>query len=76
MWLDTAAAYAPGFTLDNINERKCRRDINYVLGGLIRDLVLGGNAGIVANAEEYYTGTELTGIPEAQKMKLSLHSRK
>jgi len=64
--IDTETAY-PGLGLDDINQRKCRRDINYVLGGLIRDLVLGGNSGIVTNAEFYFTGTELTGIPETQK---------
>jgi len=39
------------------------QDIGSVLEGLIRDLCLGGNAGIVNVAESYFTGTELTGIP-------------
>ena len=48
--LDTETAY-PSLGLSDIHQRKCRRDINYILGGLIRDLVLGGNSGIVTNAE-------------------------
>ena len=52
----------PEANLSDENERKCRRDINIVLSGLIRDLVLGGNTGIVTAAEEYFTGTQLTGI--------------
>jgi hypothetical protein len=57
----------PSLGLSNLNESKCRRDINYVISGLIRDIILGGNAGIVTAAEFYYTGSELTGIPEAQR---------
>ena len=57
----------PTLGLSDINERKCRRDINFIISGLIRDLILGGNAGIVTAAESYFTGTELTGIPEAQR---------
>jgi hypothetical protein len=57
----------PSLGLSNINERKCRRDINFIISGLLRDLILGGNAGIVTAAESYFTGTELTGIPEAQR---------
>ena len=52
----------PEANLSDVDERKCRRDINIVLSGLIRDLVLGGNTGIVTAAEEYFTGTQLTGI--------------
>ena len=52
----------PEANLSDVDERKCRRDINIVLSGLIRDLVLGGNSGIVTAAEEYFTGTQLTGI--------------
>ena len=48
-------------------EQKCRRDINFIITYLLRDLILGGNVGIVTAAEAYYTGTELTGIPEAQR---------
>ena len=56
----------PSLGLSNIDERKCRRDINFILTGLLRDLVLGGNFGIVNAAESYYTGTQLTGIPESE----------
>lgn len=63
--LDTETAY-PSLGLSDIHQRKCRRDINYILGGLIRDLVLGGNSGIVTNAETYFTGTALTGIDADQ----------
>ena len=56
----------PSLGLSNIDERKCRRDINYIIGGLIRDLVLGGNSGIVTNAEKYFSGAELTGIPTGE----------
>jgi len=45
---------------------KCRRDIGYILGALRRDLILGGNAGIVSSGESYYTGNALTGIPQAE----------
>ena len=62
----TKALY-PSLGLSNINERKCRRDINFIITGLLRDLILGGNAGIVTAAESYFTGTALTGIPEAQR---------
>ena len=65
-YLNTKTQY-PSLGLDDVNERKCRRDIKYILEGLIRDLVLGGNHGIVSNAEFYFTGTALTGIPEAQR---------
>ena len=57
----------PSLALSDINERKCRRDINHILSGVIRDLALGGNAGIVNAAEFYFSGATLTGIPEAQK---------
>ena len=65
-YLDTKVQY-PSLGLSDINERKCRRDIKIVLEGLVRDLVLGGNHGIVSTAETYFTGTSLTGIPEAQR---------
>ncbi len=57
----------PTLGLGDVNQRKCRRDINYIITSLIRDIILGGNAAIVTNAEEYYSGTILTGIPEAQR---------
>ena len=60
--LDAQLTY-PSLALNTTDEYKCRRDINYVISGLIRDLVLGGNAGIVEVGESYYTGTELTGLP-------------
>ena len=56
----------PSLGLSNVEERKCRRDINYVLSGLIRDLVLGGNSGIVTAGEAYYSGTALAGIPTSE----------
>ena len=62
----TKALY-PSLNLSNVNEQKCRRDIDFIINGLLRDLILGGNAGIVTAAESYFTGTELTGIPEAQR---------
>ena len=61
-----AIAQYPSLALTDIQERKCRRDINYVITGLLRDLVLGGNAGIVGAAESYYSGTALAGIPAGQ----------
>ena len=64
-YLDAIAQY-PSLGLSNVDERKCRRDINYILRGLIRDLVLGGNTGIVTAAESYYSGAALTGIPAGE----------
>ena len=63
--IDVETSY-PSLGLSNIHQRKCRRDINFILGGLIRDLVLGGNKGIVTAAEAYFTGTALTGIDASQ----------
>jgi hypothetical protein len=57
----------PSLGLSDVNERKCRRDINFIISGLLRDLILGGNAGIVTAAESYFSGSVLTGIPEAQR---------
>ena len=57
----------PTLNLSDLNEQKCRRDINFIINGLLRDIVLGGNAGIVTAAESYFTGSQLTGIPEAQR---------
>ena len=64
--IDTEAAY-PFLQLNDVNERKCRRDVRKVLDGLIKDLVLGGNDGILTAAESYFSGTALTGIQEAQR---------
>ena len=63
---DTLANF-PTFNLSDLNERKCIRDIRIVINGLVKDLVFGGNEGIVGVAEEYFTGTVLTGVPEAQR---------
>ena len=54
----------PSLGLSTANENKCKRDILYILEGLRRDLSLGGNAGIVTAAEAYFTGAQLTGIPQ------------
>ena len=64
--IDTEFAY-PNLNLSDLHQRKCRRDIKLVLEGLIRDLVLGGNHGIVSVAESYFSGTQLSGISEAQR---------
>ena len=56
----------PSLGLSNIDERKCRRDINLITGAIIRDLTLGGNYGIVDAAERYFTGAALTGIPASE----------
>jgi hypothetical protein len=63
--INTETTY-PTLNLSNIRQRKCRRDIRLVIEGLVRDLVLGGNHGIVSAAESYFSGTVLSGIPEAQ----------
>ena len=64
--IDTELAY-PNLNLSDLHQRKCRRDIKIVLEGLVRDLVLGGNHGIVSSAEAYFSGTVLSGISEAQR---------
>ena len=64
--LDAEANY-PLLNLSDLNERKCRRDIRLILDGLVKDLVFGGNEGVVNAAELYFTGTALTGVPEAQR---------
>ena len=56
----------PNLALNNVDERKCRRDINYILSAVLRDLVLGGNTGSVSYAELYYTGSNLTGVPASE----------
>ena len=61
-----AVTQYPSLGLDNIDERKCRRDIGYILRGIVRDLSLGGNSGTVTNAEAYFTGNSLTGIPSGE----------
>jgi hypothetical protein len=63
--IDTEATY-PTLNLSDIHQRKCRRDVNFILSGLIRDLVLGGNSGIVTAAEAYFSGTALVGIDASQ----------
>jgi hypothetical protein len=64
--LGYAKATYPSLGLSANDETKCKRDIKYVLDALRRDLSLGGNAGIVTAAEAYFTGTELTGIPNSE----------
>ena len=64
--IDTEIAY-PTLNLSDVHQRKCRRDIKIVLEGLTRDLVLGGNHGVVSTAESYFSGTSLSGISEAQR---------
>lgn len=56
----------PGLGLTADQERKCKRDIRYILSGLSRDIILGGNAGILTAAESYFTGSALTGIPSGE----------
>tara|TARA_B100000965_G_scaffold280302_1_gene238113 strand:- start:7788 stop:20381 length:12594 start_codon:yes stop_codon:yes gene_type:complete len=62
---DTKAAF-PALGHNNIEERKCPRDIKYTLKQLLRDLVIGGNHGIVSAAETYYSGNVLTGVPVSE----------
>ena len=62
---DTKAAF-PNLGHNNIEERKCPRDIKYTLKQLLRDLVIGGNHGIVSAAESYYSGNALTGVPVSE----------
>ena len=62
---DAIAAF-PSLNLNNIDERKCRRDIGLVLKGLVRDLSLGGNAGILEKAESYFSGQALSGVPQSE----------
>ena len=58
---DTLVAY-PEIAFSNINERKCPRDTKLILKALVKDLVLGGNSGIVDAAESYFSGSTLTGV--------------
>jgi hypothetical protein len=64
--LGYAKAEYPTLGLSSEKEDKCKRDVIFVLRGLRRDLSLGGNAGIVEAAEAYFTGVDLTGIPESE----------
>jgi hypothetical protein len=64
--LGYAKAQYPSLGLSTQDETKCLRDIRYILSALRRDLTLGGNAGILTAAESYFTGAQLTGIPEAE----------
>ena len=61
----TKAAY-PALNHSNLDERKCIRDTKHILDGFVKDLVLGGNAGTLENAEAYFSGTELTGVPQSE----------
>ena len=61
-----AIAQYPSLGLSNIDERKCRRDIGFILRGLTRDLILGGNKGTVTNAESYFDGLALVGVPSGE----------
>ena len=63
--LDTQSQY-PSLGLSNTHERKCLRDIGYVLKGLIRDICLGGNAGTVTAAKAYFTANVLSGVDASQ----------
>jgi len=58
---DTLTAF-PEIAYTNINERKCPRDTKLILKALVKDLVLGGNSGIVDAAESYFSGSTLTGV--------------
>ncbi len=56
----------PEINNSSVNERKCTRDTKLVLKGLVKDLVLGGNNGIVDAAESYFSGGTLTGVPVSE----------
>ena len=62
---DTLTAF-PEIAYTNINERKCPRDTKLILRGLVKDLVLGGNSGILDAAESYYSGSTLTGVSASE----------
>ena len=64
--LSITEASFPALSLNDIDQRKCRRDSKYIIDGFIKDLVLGGNAGTLTNAEQYYSGTVLTGIQQSE----------
>ena len=55
-----------GFVLSVDDEIKCKRDIGYILSALRRDLILGGNRGTVTAGNAYFTGGQLTGIPQSE----------
>ena len=61
-----AEAQYPSLSLNPQLRFKCKRDVKLTLRGLRRDLVLGGNAGIVTAAESYFTGNSLTGISSSE----------
>ena len=52
----------PGLTYD---QRKCYRDTGLIVRGVAMDLLYGGNAGAVQNANKYYIGTVLQ-LPDDQ----------
>lgn len=56
----------PSLGLSYADDTKCKRDIQYILRGVRRDLILGGNVGAVEAGESYFTGTQLTGIPQTE----------
>ena len=62
---DTQTQY-PSLGLSDIHERKCIRDIRLVVRGLVRDLAMGGNAGVVSAAQSYFTANVLSGVDAAQ----------
>jgi len=64
--LGYAKAQYPTLGLSYPDETKCKRDIKYVLRALRRDLVLGGNAGMIAAGNSYFSGAELVGIPQSE----------
>ena len=64
--LGYAKSQYPSLGLNYPDETKCKRDIKYILRALRRDLVLGGNAGMIAAGQSYYSGGDLTGIPQSE----------
>ena len=62
---DALDAY-PSLGLNYPDRTKCKRDIKYILAGLRRDLILGGNVGMVTAGNFYYSGGQLTGVPASE----------
>ena len=62
---DALEAY-PSLGLNYPDRTKCKRDIKYILAGLRRDLILGGNVGMVTAGSYYYSGGQLTGVPASE----------
>ena len=62
---DALEAY-PSLGLNYPDRTKCKRDIKYILAGLRRDLILGGNVGMVTAGNYYYSGGQLTGVPASE----------